>query len=57
VRIDVTFAAIAMPAFTAQPGPADGDAAACLTIRNLTGSPDELVSASSPAAARLSGSS
>lgn len=52
VRVSITRAAIPMPAFTAARG-RGRDAAAYLTIRNLTGNVDVLVSASSPAAARV----
>ncbi len=53
VRIEVTLAAIPMPAFTALSEARSGRAPVYVTIRNLSGSPDQLVSASSPAAAQI----
>ncbi|HEY3978317.1 MAG TPA: copper chaperone PCu(A)C [Streptosporangiaceae bacterium] len=51
VRIQVTLAAIPMTSFTARDSP--GRAAAYLTIRNLSGVPDDLTGASSPAARQV----
>jgi len=48
VQIQVTVAAVPMRAYTASAAAAKGSAATYLTIRNLSGSPDELVSARSP---------
>jgi periplasmic copper chaperone A len=53
VRLQVTLAAVPMRAFTPQAAAAIGTAATFLTIRNLTGTPDELVAASSPIASRV----
>jgi copper(I)-binding protein len=50
--IQITRASVSMPALTAG-GAAGTTAATYLTIRNLTGSADGLMSASSPAAARV----
>ncbi|HEY2075610.1 MAG TPA: copper chaperone PCu(A)C [Streptosporangiaceae bacterium] len=52
VRIQVTQAAVPMVSYTTS-GAAGKNAAAYLTIRNLTQAADVLVSASSPAAARV----
>jgi len=53
VRLQVTQAAVPMRAFTPQAAAAIGTATTFLTIRNLTGTPDELIAARSPAAARV----
>jgi copper(I)-binding protein len=50
--IQITHASVSMPALTAR-GAAGPTAATYLTIRNLTGTADGLMSASSPAAARV----
>jgi copper(I)-binding protein len=52
IGIRVTHASVSLPALTAR-GAAVPTAATYLTIRNLTGSADGLMSASSPAAARV----
>jgi len=52
VRVQVTLAAVPVPAFTAGAG-AGRTAPAYLDIRNLSGQPDELTSARSPAASRV----
>jgi copper(I)-binding protein len=52
VRVQVTLAAIPMPSFTEAGAPAL-TSATYLTIRNLSASPDVLLSASSPAAVRV----
>jgi copper(I)-binding protein len=53
VRLQVTLAAVPMRAFTPQQDAAVGTATTFLTIRNLSGTPDELVAASSPLAGRV----
>jgi periplasmic copper chaperone A len=53
VRLQVTLAAVPMRAFTPQAAAAVGSAATFLTIKNLTGTPDELIAASSPIASRV----
>jgi copper(I)-binding protein len=53
VRIQVTLAAIPMTSFAASRDAAAGRAGAYLTIRNRSGSADELTGASSPAASRV----
>jgi len=53
VRLQVTQAAVPMRAFTPQAAAAVRTATTFLTIRNLSGTPDELVSASSPLARRV----
>lgn len=50
VRLQVTLAAVPMRSFTSQAAARIGVAKPFLTIRNLSGSPDELVAASSPVA-------
>jgi copper(I)-binding protein len=50
VRLQVSLAAIPMRAFTPQAAAAAGAATTFLTIRNLGGTPDELVAARSPLA-------
>jgi copper(I)-binding protein len=52
IGIQITHASVSMPAVTAR-GAASPTAPTYLTIRNLTGSADGLLSASSPAAARV----
>jgi len=53
VRLQVTQAAVPMRAFTPQAAAAVPAATTFLTIRNLSGTPDELVSARSPLARRV----
>jgi periplasmic copper chaperone A len=53
VRLQVTLAAVPMRAFTPQAAAAVGSATTFLTIKNLTGTPDELVAARSPIAHRV----
>jgi copper(I)-binding protein len=53
VKLQVTLAAVPMRAFTAQAAAAVGSATTFLTIKNLSGTPDELVAASSPIADRV----
>ena len=51
VKLQVTLAAVPMRAFTLQAAAAVGPATTFLTIRNLSGTPDELVAVRSPIAA------
>jgi copper(I)-binding protein len=53
VKLQVTLAAVPMRAFTPQAAAAVGPATTFLTIRNLSGTPDELVGVRSPIAARV----
>jgi hypothetical protein len=53
IRLQVTQAAVPMRAFTPQAAAAVHAATTFLTIRNLSGSPDELVAARSPLARRV----
>jgi copper(I)-binding protein len=53
VRLQVTQAAVPMRAFTPQAADAVRTATTFLTIRNLSGTPDELVAARSPFAHRV----
>jgi periplasmic copper chaperone A len=53
VRLQVTLAAVPMRAFTPQAAAAVGNATTFLTIKNLGGTPDELVAASTPIAGRV----
>jgi copper(I)-binding protein len=53
VRLQVSLAAVPMRAFTPQAAAAVGTATTFLTISNLSGTPDELVAARSPIAARV----
>jgi len=53
VRLQVTQAAVPMRAFTPRAAAEIGTATTFLTIRNLTGTADELVAARSPVAARV----
>jgi len=53
VRIEVTLAAVPMPGYAAGHASLPGGPATYLTIRNLSGSPDELIGARSSAAARV----
>ncbi len=53
VRIHVTLAAVPMRAFTPEAAAAVGTATTFLTIKNLSGTPDELVAARSPIASRV----
>ena len=53
VRLQVTLAAVPMRAFTPRAAAAVGTATTFLTIKNLTGTPDELVAASSPIAGHV----
>jgi copper(I)-binding protein len=53
IRLQVTQAAVPMRAFTPQAAAAVPTAATFLTIRNLSGTPDELVAARSPLARRV----
>jgi len=53
VRLQVTEAAVPMRAFTQQAADAVPTAATFLTIRNLSGTPDDLIAASSPFARRV----
>lgn len=51
IRLQVTLAAVPVRGFTSQT--AAGPAATFMTIRNLTGTPDELLSVTSPVASRI----
>lgn len=53
VRVQVISAAVPMRAYTPQAAAAVGAARVFLTIRNLTGSPDELIAVRSPDARRV----
>ena len=53
VRIQVTLAAVPMRAFTPAAAAKIGPATTFLTIRNLSGSPDELVAVRSPVARQV----
>jgi copper(I)-binding protein len=53
VRLQVTLAAVPMRAFTPQAAASVGSATTFLTIRNLSGSPDELVAVRSPIARQV----
>ncbi len=53
VTLQVTLAAVPMRAFTPRAAAAVGTATTFLTIRNLSGTPDELVAASSPIAGHV----
>jgi len=53
VRLQVTLAAVPMRAFTPQAAAAVDSATTFLIIKNLGGTPDELVAASSPIAGRV----
>ena len=53
VSLQVTLAAVPMRAYTPQAAVAVGAATTFLTIKNLSGTPDELVAASSPIAGRV----
>ena len=53
VKLQVTLAAVPMRAFTPQAAAKVGPATTFLTIRNLSGTPDELVAVRSPIAARV----
>jgi copper(I)-binding protein len=53
VKLQVTLAAVPMRAFTPQAAAAIGTATTFLTIKNLSGTPDELIAASSPIADRI----
>ncbi len=53
VRLQVTLAAVPMRAFTPQAAASIGTATTFLTIRNLSGTPDELIAATSPIAGRV----
>ena len=53
VRIQVSLAAVPMRAFTPQAAAAVGTATTFLTIRNLSDTPDQLISARSPIARRV----
>ena len=53
IRLQVTEAAVPMRAFTPQAAAAVHTAATFLTIRNLSGTPDELVAARSPLARQV----
>jgi len=53
VRLQVTQAAVPMPAFTPQAAAEVRTATTFLTIQNLSGTPDELVAARSPLARRV----
>jgi len=50
VRLEIVMAAVPMRAFTPQAAAAAGAAHTYLTIRNLTGAPDELIAVRSPIA-------
>jgi len=52
VRLEVTLAAVPMRAFTPRAAAAAGTATTFLTIRNLGGTPDELLAVRSPLARR-----
>jgi copper(I)-binding protein len=53
VRLQVSLAAVPMRAFTAQADAADHTATTFVTIRNLTGTADQLVAVRSPLARRV----
>jgi copper(I)-binding protein len=53
VRLQVSLAAVPMRAFTAQAAAADRSATTFVTIRNLSGTPDQFVAARSPLARRV----
>ena len=53
VQLQVSLAAVPMRAFTAQAAVADHSATTFLTIRNLTGTADQLVAARSPLARQV----
>ena len=53
VRLQVTLAAVPMRAFTPQAAASVGPATTFLTIRNLSGTPDELVAVRSPIARQV----
>jgi P-type Cu+ transporter len=53
VRLQVSLAAVPMRAFTPQAAAAVGTATTFLTIRNLSGTPDELIAVRSPIARRV----
>ena len=53
IRLQVTLAAVPMRAFTPQAAAHVGTATTFLTIKNLTGTADELIAASSPIAGRV----
>jgi copper(I)-binding protein len=53
VRIQISLAAVPMRGFTAAADTAAKTAATYLTIRNLSGTPDELISVRSPVARRI----
>jgi copper(I)-binding protein len=53
VRLQVTLAAVPMRAFTPQAAAASRSAPTFLTVKNLGGTPDELIAASSPFAGRV----
>jgi copper(I)-binding protein len=53
VRLQVTLAAVPMRAFTPRAAAAVGTATTFLTIKNLSGTPDELIAARSPIARRV----
>ena len=53
VKLQVTLAAVPMRAFTPAAAAAVGSATTFLAIRNLSGTPDELVAVRSPIAARV----
>jgi copper(I)-binding protein len=53
VRLQISLAAVPMRAFTAQAAAADHGATTFVTIRNLTGTPDQLIAARSPLARQV----
>ena len=53
VRLEVTLAAVPMRAFTPKAADAIHDAGTYLTIRNLSGTPDELIAVRSPLAGHI----
>ncbi|HTX28923.1 MAG TPA: copper chaperone PCu(A)C [Streptosporangiaceae bacterium] len=53
IRLQVTLAAVPMRAFTPRAADAIGTASTFLTIRNLSGTPDELIAATSPIAGHV----
>ena len=53
VRLQISLAAVPMRAFTSQAAATDRSATTFITIRNLTGTPDQLVAAHSPLAQRV----
>jgi copper(I)-binding protein len=53
VRVQVTLAAVPMRAFTPQAAAKVGPATTFLTIRNLSGTPDELIAVRSPVARQV----